>query len=66
MLLPPSFDALDADVVAFQAGPGGGELIVEPTARWGRFTLHLLVFLAVALLAAPTLGGATVAKRGRE
>lgn len=62
----PSFDALDADVVAFQAGPGGGELIVEPTARWGRFTLHLLVFLAVALLAAPTLGGATVAKRGRE
>lgn len=61
-----SFEFVDEQpVVAFEAGAAGGELVVEPAPHWARFTLHLLVMLGVALLAAPTLGGTTVAKRGR-
>lgn len=61
-----SWDTADAELVTFQAGAEAGDLVVEPTPQWGRFTLHLLVMLGIALLAAPTLGGAAVAKRGRE
>ncbi|WP_139650835.1 glycosyltransferase family 2 protein [Tessaracoccus massiliensis] len=57
---------LDAELVTFHAGADAGTLVVEPEPRWGRFVLHLLVILGVALLAAPTLGGTTVAKRGQE
>ncbi|MDO5676989.1 MAG: glycosyltransferase [Propionibacteriaceae bacterium] len=60
------WEMFDEHFVTFQADASAGELVVEPAPRWGRFTLHLLVMLGLALLAAPTLGGATVAKRGRE
>lgn len=61
-----SWELLGEEMVTFQAGPEGGELVVEPTPARGRLVVHLLVLLAVGLLAAPTLNAGTAAKRGRE
>ncbi|MBB1484508.1 glycosyltransferase family 2 protein [Tessaracoccus sp. MC1865] len=61
-----SWAALDTEMLTFDAGAEAGELVVEPAPRDGRFVLHLLVMLGLALLAAPTLGAATAARRGQE
>ncbi|MFD0867377.1 hypothetical protein ACFQ06_16400, partial [Tessaracoccus lubricantis] len=61
-----SWDLLDTEMVTFQAPADGGTLVVEPSPHNGRFVLHLLVMLGLALLAAPTMGGASVARRGQE
>ena len=35
------------------------------TERWGQLAWHLVLLAALATLAAPTLGGAAVARRGQ-
>lgn len=58
---------LGTDVVTFTDVPAeGGTLTMEPAARWWQLVLHLAVLIVVATLAAPTLGGAAVARRGQE
>ena len=54
-------------VVAFGPVPvDGGELSVRPSARWGQFAWHAVLLAALVTCAAPTLGGAAVARRGHE
>lgn len=56
---------IDGSVMTFGPLPAeGGTVDVHPTAHPWRAWLHLAVMLGIALLAAPTLGGATVARRG--
>ena len=53
-------------VVSFSPVPAeGGTLHLEPTRHWWHFWLQAAVMLGIALLAAPTLGGAAVARRGQ-
>ncbi|HOA27126.1 MAG TPA: hypothetical protein PKG51_06390, partial [Arachnia sp.] len=61
-------DLLDGEhVAAFGPLPAdGGEVTVRPTERWGQLAWHLVLLAALATLAAPTLGGAAVARRGHE
>ncbi|MBK7821628.1 MAG: glycosyltransferase family 2 protein [Tessaracoccus sp.] len=54
-------------VVAFGPIPaGGGVLSVQPAERWGQSAWHAVLLAALVTLAAPTLGGAAVARRGHE
>ena len=60
-------DVSREDVVTLTGVPAdGGTLSIEPTPRWWQLALHVVVLLVVATLAAPTLGGATVARRGQS
>jgi hypothetical protein len=60
-------DLLDGErVAAFALPADGGELTVRPTERWGQPAWHAVLLAALATLAAPTLGGAAVARRGHE
>ena len=52
--------------LAFALNGASGELRVEPAPHWWRFALHLTVFVALAILAAPTMSGPTGARRGLE
>ena len=51
--------------LGFHVGPEAGEVTIEPTPRWWQLVLHLGVLAALALLAAPSMGGPAVARRGR-
>lgn len=54
-------------LIGFTGAPAqGGVLTLEPTPHWWQLVLHILVMLVIATLAAPTLGGAAVARRGQE
>lgn len=56
---------IDDSVVTFGPLPaGGGTVEVAPTEHTWRAWLHLLVMLSIGLLAAPTLGGTSSARRG--
>ena len=52
--------------LGFHVGTGSGELVIEPARHIGRVVLHVLILLGLAVLAAPSMGGATVARRGRS
>lgn len=57
---------IEDSVITFDQVPAeGGTLEVAPTRHWWQLWLHLVVMAALALLAAPTLGGSTVARRGQ-
>lgn len=57
---------IEDSVITFDQVPAeGGTLELAPTRHWWQLWLHLVVMAALALLAAPTLGGSTVARRGQ-
>lgn len=55
-----------ADRLTFQLGAEAGDVVVRPQPHSWRFAVQLAVVVLLAILAAPTLGGATVARRGQE
>lgn len=54
------------DRLTFRLGADGGDVVVRPEPHPWRFAVHLVVMVVLAILAAPTLGGASVARRGQE
>ena len=56
----------DGETLTFDLGSASGRLSVEPAPHGWRLVLHIVIFLGLALLAAPTLGGQSQAKRGLE
>lgn len=52
--------------LTFTLGAEGGELRVEPRAHPWRAGWHAVVLALIAVLAAPSLGGGTMARRGQE
>lgn len=56
----------DPDRLVFDLGDEGGALTVAPTTQPWRAAWHIGVLVLIAILAAPTLGGAAVARRGQE
>ncbi|AQX15153.1 MULTISPECIES: glycosyltransferase [Tessaracoccus] len=57
----------DADGrLTFALGADGGDLDVGPREHTGRAVWHGAVLALIAILAAPSLGGAAVARRGQE
>lgn len=60
-----SLDAVEgAERLTFELGERSGELELVPEPRWGRFTWHVAVLVALALLASPSMGSSTAARRG--
>ncbi|MBB1515483.1 glycosyltransferase family 2 protein [Tessaracoccus sp. MC1679] len=55
-----------ADRLTFDLGQSAGEVAVQPRPHPWRFAVQLAVAAVLAVLAAPTLGAATVARRGQE
>lgn len=58
--------AENSDRLVFTVDEAEGALRLEPTPNYGRLVWHLACLAAIALFAAPTMGGATVARRGQE
>lgn len=51
--------------LGFHVGTASGDLVIEPARHLGRLVLHVLILVGLAILAAPSMGGATAARRGR-
>lgn len=59
-------DLISAEVLTFGPVPAeGGALVAHPTNHRWQLWLHVTVMVALAVLAAPTLGGGTAARRGQ-